>query len=229
MRTGLAGAMRKSLRRQRQAWLFSSISSRKNKTKQQQHNTSGPFKSTPTEEPHTFYIHQESCWGPKIPVLIIADGEKGTEAIIIAHTSCLVPPRKGKRLMIFLVQAIKKLFVTCQAVYDVRDLGKRPQRNSVYAGKKQHSHTMPAALWRATAGWQGVGGERERKKEEKKGKKATWKAGKARGKLSENEVRMEETVLWSEGTELGKRLIYLDRLTPGQTAAQTAHCHQKVM
>lgn len=61
----------------------------------------------------------------------------GTEAIIIAHTSCLVPPRKGKRLMIFLVQAIKKLFVTCQAAYDVRGLGRGPQSNSAYT----HSHT----------------------------------------------------------------------------------------
>lgn len=59
----------------------------------------------------------------------------GTEAIIIAHTSCLVPPRKGKRLMIFLVQAIKKLFVTCQAAYDVRGLGKVPEINSIHTHK----------------------------------------------------------------------------------------------
>lgn len=123
---------------------------------------------------HTLILYtlRDAQRGPKIPVLIIADGEKGTEAIIIAHTSRLVPPRKGKRLMIFLVQAIKKLFVTCQAAYDVRDLGKRPQSNSVYAGKKQRSHTMPATPWRATLRWQGVG-EREKEIKGKKGKNGT--------------------------------------------------------
>lgn len=47
--------------------------------------------------------------------------------------------------MIFLVQAIKKLFVTCQAVYDVRGLGKGPQSHSIYAHKilssRKASHT----------------------------------------------------------------------------------------
>lgn len=37
-------------------------------------------------------------------------------AIIITCTSCPPLPRKGTRLMLFLVQAIKKLFVTCLAL-----------------------------------------------------------------------------------------------------------------
>ncbi|GAA6071026.1 uncharacterized [Tachysurus ichikawai] len=37
-------------------------------------------------------------------------------AIIITHTSCPFPPWKRKRLMILPVQAIKKLFVTCQVL-----------------------------------------------------------------------------------------------------------------
>lgn len=64
----------------------------------------------------------------------------GTEAIIIAHTSRLVPPWKGKRLMIFLVQAIKKLFVTCQAAYDVKGLGRGPQSNSIYTHNTVYTH-----------------------------------------------------------------------------------------
>lgn len=136
-------------------------------------NTSGPF-SPHLQKSHTLtlYTLRHTQWAPKIPVLIIAGGENGTEAIIIAHTSRLVPPRKGKRLMIFLVQAIKKLFVTCQAAYDVRDLGKRPQSNFVYAGKKQRSHTMPATPRQATLSWQGVG-EREKERKKEKRKKAT--------------------------------------------------------
>lgn len=115
-------------------------------------------------------------WAPKIPVLIIAGGENGSEAIIIAHTSRLVPPRKGKRLMIFLVQAIKKLFVTCQAAYDVRDLGKRPQSNSVYAGEKnsavtqcQPRHGEPRCAGRRE-------GERTKERREKKKKKGHMKS-----------------------------------------------------
>lgn len=114
-------------------------------------------------------------WAPKIPVLIIAGGENGSEAIIIAHTSRLVPPRKGKRLMIFLVQAIKKLFVTCQAAYDVRDLGKRPQSNSVYAGKNsavtqcQPRHGEPRCAGRRE-------GERTKERRAKKKKKGHMKS-----------------------------------------------------
>lgn len=44
--------------------------------------------------------------------------------------------------MIFLVQAIKKLFVTCQAAYDVRGLGTGPQSYSTYT-HCAHTHTHP--------------------------------------------------------------------------------------
>lgn len=48
-----------------------------------------------------------------------------SEAIIITHTCGLVRPSKERdESNDFLVQAIKKLFVTCQAAYDREALGR---------------------------------------------------------------------------------------------------------
>lgn len=53
--------------------------------------------------------------------------------------------------------------------------------------------------------------------------------GHKKGKRKENEVGNGGSGTLDRGAELGKRLIYPDRLIPGQTAPQTAYCHQEVM
>lgn len=103
--------------------------------------------------------------------------------------------------MIFLVQAIKKLFVTCHAAYDIRGFGRQPQSNFIYT----HKVSCTIAIHDLEA---------EKRKEMRN--RWSW--------------RMAEKGKWgTKGTEGVKLLIYLDRLTSGQTVPQTAHCHQKVM
>lgn len=124
----------------------------------------------------------------------------------MAHTSRLVPPRKGKRLMIFLVQAIKKLFVTCQAAYDVGGLGRGLQTKTTHSCSKASSseaQLMHEKKVRLEGHIGGTGGGTRLRR-------AGW------GTLG-------------RGTEVGKGLIYPDRLIPGQAAPQTAYCHQEVM
>lgn len=76
--------------------------------------------------------------------------------------------------MIFLVQAIKKLFVTCHAAYDIRGLGRQPQSNSIYTQSQLHNSNS----------W--FEGRKEKK----------WEAGEAGGwQKKENEAQREQSGL----------------------------------